>query len=93
MCNYGFCFEVCVSMTVFVARPITSLEQQVAEEFSERGQNFLNYVQYFQTMSNTFFQGGRKKVTGLFVACFDFRTFGCMHNLKQTCDSVLKTVA
>jgi len=29
----------------------------------------------------------------IFVACFDFRIFGCMHNLKQTYDSVLKTVA
>jgi len=29
----------------------------------------------------------------VFVACFDFRIFGCMHNLKQTYDSVLKTVA
>ena len=35
MCNYGFCFEVYVSITVF-------------------------------------------------VACFNFRIFGCMHNLKQT---------
>jgi len=35
MCNYGFCFEVYVSMTVF-------------------------------------------------VNCFNFRIFGCMHNLKQT---------
>jgi len=30
------------------------------EEFSESGANFLNYVQYFQTMSNIFFQWGRK---------------------------------
>ena len=44
MCNYGFCFEVYVNMTVF-------------------------------------------------VAWFDFNIFGCMHNLKQTYDSVLKTVA
>ena len=29
----------------------------------------------------------------VFVACFDFKIFGCMHNLKQTYDSVLKTVA
>jgi len=42
-CNYGFSFEVYVSMTVS-------------------------------------------------VACFDSRIFDCMHNLKQTCDSVLKTV-
>jgi len=41
MCNYSFCFEVYVSMTVF-------------------------------------------------VACFDFKIFGCVHNLKQTYDSVLK---
>jgi len=27
------------------------------EEFSESGANFLNYVQYFQTMPNIFFQG------------------------------------
>jgi len=27
------------------------------------------------------------------VACFDFRRFGCIHNLKQTYDSFLKTVA
>jgi len=32
--------------------------------FSERGPNFLNYVQYFQTISNTFFQGGVKKFLG-----------------------------
>jgi len=44
MCNFGFCFEVYVSMTVF-------------------------------------------------VAWFDFRIFGSMHKLKQTCDSVLNTVA
>jgi len=44
MCNYGFCFEVYVNMTVF-------------------------------------------------VAWFDFSIFGCMHNLKQTYNSVLKTVA
>jgi len=43
MCNYGFCFEVYVNMTVF-------------------------------------------------VALFDFSIFGCMHNLNQTYDSVLKTV-
>ena len=43
MCNYGFCFEVYVNMTVF-------------------------------------------------VAWFDFSIFGCMHNLKQTYESVLKTV-
>ena len=29
----------------------------------------------------------------VFVACFHFGIFGCMHNLKQTHDSVLKTVA
>jgi len=29
----------------------------------------------------------------VFVACFDFKIFGCLHNLKQTFDSVLKTVA
>jgi len=29
----------------------------------------------------------------VFVAWFDFSIFGCMHNLKQTCESVLKTVA
>jgi len=28
----------------------------------------------------------------VFVACFDFMVFGCVHNLKQTYDSVLKTV-
>jgi len=44
VCNYGFCFEAYVSMTVF-------------------------------------------------VACFDFRIFGCMQNLKQTYDSSLKTEA
>jgi len=27
------------------------------------------------------------------VAWFDFSIFGCMHNLKQTYNSVLKTVA
>jgi len=44
MCNYSFCFEVYVSMIVF-------------------------------------------------VAWFDFGILGCMHNLKQTYNSVLKTVA
>jgi len=29
----------------------------------------------------------------VFVAWFDFSIFGCMHNLKQTFNSVLKTVA
>ena len=29
----------------------------------------------------------------VFAACFDFRIFGYMHNLKQTYDAVLKTVA
>jgi len=29
----------------------------------------------------------------VFVAWFDFRIVDCMHNLKQTYDSVLKTVA
>jgi len=29
----------------------------------------------------------------VFVAWFDFSTYGCMHNLKQTYNSVLKTVA
>ena len=28
----------------------------------------------------------------VFVAWFDLIVFGCMHNLKQTYDSVLKTV-
>ena len=44
MCNYGFCFEVDVNMTVF-------------------------------------------------VAWFDFNIFGCVHNLNQIYDSVLKRVA
>ena len=44
MCNYGFCFEAYVSMTVF-------------------------------------------------VVCFDFKIFGCIHNLKQTYDSILKTAS
>jgi len=44
MCKYGFCFEVYVNMTVF-------------------------------------------------VAWFDVSIFGCVHNLKQAYDSVLKTVA
>jgi len=30
------------------------------KEFSERGPNFLNYVQSFQTMSNIFLQGEGK---------------------------------
>jgi len=34
------------------------LGPQRGEEFSESGQNFLNYVHYFQTTPNTFFQGG-----------------------------------
>jgi len=29
----------------------------------------------------------------VFVTWFDFSIFGCMHNLKQAHDSVLKTVA
>jgi len=38
------------------SRPIISLGHQGGEEFSESGAYFLNYVQYFQTMSNIFFQ-------------------------------------
>jgi len=41
-------------------RPVTSLGHQEGKEFSERGPNFLNYVQNFKIMSNTFFQGGEK---------------------------------
>jgi len=44
MCDYGFCFDVYVNMTAF-------------------------------------------------VAWFDFSILGCMHNLKQTYESVLKIVA
>jgi len=44
MCNHGFCFEVYVNTTAF-------------------------------------------------LAWFDFNIFGCMYNLKQTYDFVLKTVA
>jgi len=44
MYNYGFCFDLYVSMTVF-------------------------------------------------VGWFDFSIFGCVHDLKQTSDSVLETVA
>jgi len=39
-------------------RRVTSLGHQGREEFSEVGPNFLNYVQWFQTMSNSFFKGG-----------------------------------
>jgi len=46
---------------VVLYRPVTSLGHQGGgEEFSESGPTFLNYVQYFQIMSNIFFQGGRK---------------------------------
>jgi len=47
-------------------RPVTSLGHQGggSEEFSERGPSFLNYVQYFQTRSNIFFQSGRKLSKG-----------------------------
>jgi len=38
-------------------RPVTSLGHLGGEEFSERGPTFSNYVQQFQTMSNTFLQG------------------------------------
>jgi len=31
-----------------------------SKEFSESGPGFLNYAQYFQIMSNIFFQGERK---------------------------------
>jgi len=38
-------------------RPVSSLGHQGGEEFSERGHNFLNYVQQHWTMSNKFLQG------------------------------------
>jgi len=44
-----------------MSRPATSLGTRSGEEFSERGPNFLNYVQYFQTMSDRFFQGGGRQ--------------------------------
>jgi len=37
-------------------RPVTSLGHQEGDEFSESGPNFLNYVQYYLILSNTFFQ-------------------------------------
>jgi len=39
-------------------RPVTSLGHQGDEKFFESDPNFLNYVQYSQTVSNIFFQGG-----------------------------------
>jgi len=42
------------------ARKQLGWDTRKGEEFSERGPNFLKYVQYFLIMSNTFFQGGRK---------------------------------
>jgi len=44
-----------ISFTALILRPVTSLGHQEGEEFSESGPHFLNYVQYLQTMSNTFF--------------------------------------
>ena len=38
-----------------LARPVTSLRQQGGEEFSERGPNFVVYVQYI-------FSGGARKI-------------------------------
>jgi len=46
--------------------PVTSLEHQEGQRFFEMGPNILNYVQYFQTMSYTFFQQGRKFSRGGF---------------------------
>jgi len=55
-----------LKVKVPVQRPVTSLGHQEgrSEEFSGRGPNFLNYVQYFQTISNTFFQGGENSKGG-----------------------------
>jgi len=36
-------------------------------EFSEMDPNFLNFVQYYQTVFNTSFQGGEKKFKGSFA--------------------------
>jgi len=41
-------------------RPVTSLGHQEGRKFFWEGQKFLNCVQKFQTMSNIFFQAGRK---------------------------------
>jgi len=38
-----------------MAGPQPAWDTRGGEEFSESGPNFLNYVQYFQTMSNIFF--------------------------------------
>jgi len=40
--------------------PVTTLGQQEGRRVFREGPKFLNYVQYFQTVSNTFFHGGRK---------------------------------
>jgi len=44
----------------FQARNQLGAPHQGGEEFSKRGTNFLNYVQYFQNTSNTFFLWGQK---------------------------------
>jgi len=45
-------------------RPVNSLGRQGGEEFSESGPNILNYVHYFQNVSNIFFQRGAKNFPG-----------------------------
>jgi len=42
---------------LLLRRPVTSLGHQGGEEFSESGPIFLNYVQKFSTIPNTFLQG------------------------------------
>jgi len=48
-------------------RPVTSLGNQEGRRVSERGSTFLKSVQYFQTISNTFFQGGKNFLRGLWL--------------------------
>jgi len=44
------------SKSYFAEKQVPAWDTRRGEEFSEKGPNFLNYVQYFQTMSNTFFR-------------------------------------
>jgi len=65
----GFCLlrhkqyrSACVAVRQLLDQARNQLGTAGGAKFSERGPNFLNYVQYFQTMSNTFFPGGAKEI-------------------------------
>jgi len=68
MWTIGFSFYESLTQwctTILFSGPQPAWDTRRDEEFSETGPNFLNYVQYFQTISNIFYQGSKNFLGGI----------------------------